>query len=83
MSNPVKLAFWVGQSLIGAKESRRGMFPRSGDVDGLFAAGPYRLRLDQSVSDCVADQTRRVMDIELLHQVGTVGFRGLYTDVEQ
>lgn len=88
VSNPVKLAFWVGQSLIEARglwlaQGCSRNFAVWGGENGLFAVGPCLLRLDQPVSDGVADQTGCVMDIEFLHQVGTVGFRGLDTDVEQ
>ncbi len=38
--------------------------------------------MDQAAPHCIEDQARRVMDVELLHQVRAMGFGGLQADAE-
>src|ERR1700687_334702 len=41
---------------------------------------PTESSLDQTAANGVANQTRRLMDVQLLHESCSVGFRCLYAD---
>src|SRR5439155_79738 len=75
----------------GRRVPARRQGPKSGEVpnwagkipEGEGGSDLGRLGLDQATPNRVTDEARRLVDLELLHDPGPVGLRGLHADPEE
>jgi hypothetical protein len=69
--------YCLGRSSAGTDE-------RQGDLILIMERDAVRSRLlDYAIAQSIAYKAGRIMDVQLLHQVGAVGFSGIHCNTQQ